>query len=340
MTTNISRRLALTAALALPMAALAPAAEAQTRNYILTTAGTGGVFFPVGVALATLAKIHLTNAHGIDMSAITSAGSGENVVLMRENQAQFGILTGLFGAWARDGAGALEEAGPQQNLRSVAMLWPNVSHALIRSDLAQTGTFADMRNLVGRPFSIGARNSGTEFANRTQLGNFGIDPESLELVFQGFAPTVDSMINGTVQGTIIDAGIGVGSVARALAQMGDQLTLLSFTQEELDAVNAGGTLFFHITIPAGTYPGIDTDLVTIAQPNFLAVNADVPEEDVFLFTQAVYNNLGFLCNIHPATCDMSLENALDGLPLPLHPGAARFFAEAGLTIPEAIAPID
>lgn len=122
--------------------------------------------------------------------------------------------------------------------------------------------------------------------------------------------------------------------------MGDQLTLLSFTQEELDAVNAGGTLFFHITIPAGTYPGIDTDLVTIAQPNFLAVNADVPEEDVFLFTQAVYNNLGFLCNILPATCDMSLENALDGLPLPLHPGAARFFAEAALTIPEAIAPID
>jgi uncharacterized protein len=59
---------------------------------------------------------------------------------------------------------------------------------------------------------------------------------------------------------------------------------------------------------------------TIAQPNFLAVNADVPEEDVYLFTKTIYENLGFLCNIHPATCDMELENALAGLPLPLHAG--------------------
>ena len=338
MTTTLTRRLALAAALALPVAALAPAAMAQTRAYVLTTATTGGTYYPVGVALATLAKIHLQNAHGIDMSAISSAGSGENIVLLRENQAQFAILQGLFGEWAREGTGALAEAGPQQNLRSIAMLWPNVEHVLLATPLVQTGTFADLANLAGQSFSIGARNSGTEFSNRFMLENFGIDPETLGLVYQGFGPTVDSLINGTVQGTIIGSGVGVGTVTRARAQMGDAITLLSVTDEELAAINDGGSLYFRFTIPGGTYPGIDQDVQTIAQPNFLAVNADVPEEDVYLFTRTMYANLPFLCNIHPATCDMALEDALNGLPLPLHPGAARYFAEAGLTIPEALMP--
>jgi uncharacterized protein len=133
----------------------------------------------------------------------------------------------------------------------------------------------------------------------------------------------------------------VATVTRAKAQMGDAVTLLSVTEEELaEELGGGAGLYFGITIPGGTYPGIDEDVQTIAQPNFLAVNHDVPEEDVYLFTKTIYENLGFLCNIHPATCDMSLENAIDGLPLPLHPGAARYYEEAGLTIPEGIAPRD
>jgi TRAP transporter TAXI family solute receptor len=340
MHTTLTRRLALTAALALPLAALTPDAQAQTRAYVLTTAGVGGTYYPVGVALATLAKIQLQNAHGIDMSAISSAGSGENIVLMREGQAQFAILQGLFGEWAREGTGGLAEAGPQRNLRSVGMLWPNVEHALMVSSLVTSGTLSDLGALQGRPFSIGARNSGTEFSNRFILENLGIDPEGFELVYQGFAPTVDSMINGTVLGTIIGAGVGVGTVTRARAQMGDAVTLLSVTDEELAAVNAGGSLYFRFTIPGGTYPGIADDVHTIAQPNFLAVNADVPEEDVYLFTRTMWNNLGFLCNIHPAACDMRLEEAMSGLPLPLHPGALRFYEESGMTIPDNLRPAD
>lgn len=340
MMTSFTRRAALGLALALPLAGMASLAEAQTRSYVLTTAGTGGTYYPVGVALATLAKIHLQNAHGIDMSAISSAGSGENTVLLRENQAQFAIMQGLFGAWAATGTGALEEAGPQENQRSIAMLWPNVEHFLLHTSLVETGTAADLANLTGRGFSIGARNSGTEHSNIFLLSNFGLDYESWDLVYQGFGPSIDTLINGGIMGVNINSGIGVGTVTRAKAQMGDQITLLSVTEEELERFDGGTGLYFHITIPGGTYPGIDDDVVTIAQPNFLAVNADVPEEDVYLFTRTIYENLGFLCNIHPATCDMSLDNALSGLPLPLHPGAARYYEEAGLTIPANIAPVD
>lgn len=334
-------RSALATALAAPAALFtAQAAVAEDRQYILTTAGTGGTFYPVGVALATLAKMELQDEYGIDMSAISSAGSGENIGLMRDDQAQFGIYLAIFGMWGREGSGVLEDEGPQENLRSIALLWPSVKHYLLANDHVIDGTASDLLDFDGT-FSIGARNSGTEHSARFQLGNFGIDvDEEWDLVYQGFSPSVDSMIDGQIDGMMVNSGFGVGSVTQAMAQAGDRLTLLSFTEDEAEAFDGGLGMYFPITIPAETYPGQDDEIDTIAQPNFLAVNEDVSEEDVYLFTKAIYENLGFLCNIHIATCDMSLDNAMAGLPLPLHPGAARFYEEEGLDIPEAIAPID
>ncbi len=75
---------------------------------------------------------------------------------------------------------------------------------------------------------------------------------------------------------------------------------------------------------------------TIAQPNFLAVNASVDEEHVYLLTKTMYENLGFLQAIHPATKAMAVEKAMAGLPAPLHPGAARYYKEVGLEIPDAL----
>jgi TRAP transporter TAXI family solute receptor len=98
-------------------------------------------------------------------------------------------------------------------------------------------------------------------------------------------------------------------------------------------MDGGRNLWVPYTIAAGTYPGQTDDVTTIAQPNFLAVNASVNEEHVYLLTKAMYENLPFLQAIHPATKAMAIENAMGGLPAPLHPGAARFYTEMGLTIP-------
>jgi TRAP transporter TAXI family solute receptor len=91
-------------------------------------------------------------------------------------------------------------------------------------------------------------------------------------------------------------------------------------------------------VKAGTYPGQKTDIQTISQPNFLAVRPDISEETVYLLTKTIYENLPFLNNIHKATKAMKLDKAIAGLPVPLHPGAAKYYAEQGLTIPDAIKP--
>ena len=324
------------ALLATALAAGTSAWAQKPRSYVLTTATTGGTYYPVGVAVATLIKVKLQPKFKLDMSAISSAGSGENVKLLREKQAQFAILQGLFGMYAKQGSGALKADGPQKQIRSITMLWPNVEHFVVTADLAKTGTIDDLKGLAGKKFSIGARNSGTEHSNRFLLNNLGIKPESFDLVFQGYGPTVDALQNGTIVGAGIPGGPPVSVITRAYAQMGDKIKVLALTPEQAAKADGGNDLYYPYVLPANTYPGQTKELHTVAQPNFLGVNADVPEEDVYLVTKTIYENLPFLNNIHAATKAMSLKHAISGLPLPLHPGAAKYYKEAGLTIPDRL----
>ncbi|MGJ8603526.1 MAG: TAXI family TRAP transporter solute-binding subunit [Marivita sp.] len=328
-----------TAALAATIALSGAAVQAQDEGatYILATASTGGTYYPVGVALATLVKVKLEPSTKIGMAAISSAGSGENVRLIREGEAQFGILQGLYGYYAGTGTGPLAEVGAQENMRSVSMLWQNVEHFIISSDAATTGTMADMVALKGEGMALGSQNSGTIGSNAAILSGFGIDIETdYELVFGGYGPSSEALQNGQVKGVGIPAGIPVGAISQLMASAGDSVTLLNFTEEEMAMGDGDRGLWTPFTIPAGTYPGQNMDVQTIAQPNFLATSTDVPEEHVYQITKAMYENLPFLQAIHPATKAMAIESAIAGLPLPLHPGALRYYQEVGLDVPERL----
>ena len=317
--------------------ATSTAPRAEERSYILSTATTGGTYYPVGVALATLVKVKLQPKQKISMSAISSAGSGENVKLLREDQAQFAILQGLFGQWAWNGTGKVQADGPQEHLRSVSMLWQNVEHFAVLSEHADSGTVDDLMNLKGEKFSIGKKNSGTEGSGLTILSNLGIDADkTFDIANMGYGPSADALQNGTVSGVNMPGGAPVGALTRAFAALGDDLTVVDFTDEQIMKANGEGSLWTRFVIPAETYPNQAKDINTIAQPNFLAVRADVDEDAVYQITKTMYENLPFLHNIHKATKAMALEKALAGLPAPLHPGAAKYYREAGLDIPERL----
>ena len=324
--------LCLATAAALGLTTISASANDEGGQYIMGTATTGGTFYPVGVALSTLVRVKLEPTHNITVSAISSAGSAENLRLMDDDQAQFGILQALYGAWAWHGEGPVPKA--YDNVRSISMLWQNVEHFVVRSNLIETGTIDDLDQLYGRGFSIGARNSGTEGSGRQILAGLGIDPEQMDLAYLGYGPSADSMQNGNIAGMNIPAGAPASAVTSAFANMGSDISILNVTEEQLERINSEYPVWSAFEIPADTYPGQDEVVNTIAQPNILVVNADVPEEHVYQITKAMFENLPFLHNIHPATRDMALESALSGLPMPLHPGAARYFQEQGLEIPE------
>ncbi|WP_016856221.1 TAXI family TRAP transporter solute-binding subunit [Halomonas smyrnensis] len=323
----------LASAAALGISATSALAQ-ESHQYIMGTATTGGTYYPVGVALSTLVKVKLEPESGIALSAISSAGSSENLKLMDEDQAQFGILQGLYGAYAWEGEGPVPKA--YRDLRSVSMLWQNVEHFVVNNDRVDTGTIDDMTSLYDASFSIGARNSGTEGSGRYILGQLGISPDEMDIAYLGYGPSADALQNGTIDGMNIPAGVPASAVTRAYANADGDITTLDFTEEQLEKVNSRFELWSAYDIPAGSYPNQDEVIHTIAQPNILAARADVPDDDVYAITKAMYENLPFLNNIHPATKAMALEKAIVGLPMPLHPGAARFFEEQGLEIPERL----
>jgi TRAP transporter TAXI family solute receptor len=331
------KHLVITALTAAALAVSAPQSEAQNSNYILSTASTGGTYYPVGVALATLVKVKLEPKEKIGMSAVSSAGSGENIRLLRDNEAQFAILQGLFGSYAASGTGPIAADGPQKELRSVSMLWQNVEHFVVQSQYATTGTMADFVALKGQSVALGARNSGTIGSNAAILEGFGLDIyNDFTLVEGGYGPAVEALQNGQVSGISTPVGVPVGALSQLFASAGDNVKLLDFTDEQIAKGDGGRNLWTKYVIPAGTYPGQTADVTTIAQPNFMAVRSDVAEDDVYKITKTIYENLPFLQAIHPATKAMSIEAAIAGLPLPLHPGAAKYYAEVGISIPDRL----
>lgn len=306
---------------------------AGNRPYILTTATTGGAYYPIGVAMGTITKSRLEPDTGISLSAISSAGSQENIKLLRDNQAQFAMLQGAFAAWAWAGEGPVSR--PQEHLRSVSAMWVNVEHFVLLSELVQEGTIRDLGTLDGERFVLGARNSGAEQTGRYILESLGVDYESsLDLAWMGYGGAANAIQDGNIVGMNVPAGAPVSAITQAFAQLGEELTILDFSEEELATINRRYDLWDWYELPAGTYPNQDRDVRSVASPNVLAVRADVPEDVVYHITRTIWENLAVLQDIHGATRDMSLDRALRGLGAPLHPGAIRYFREEGLEIPE------
>ncbi|MEM5529737.1 TAXI family TRAP transporter solute-binding subunit [Gammaproteobacteria bacterium AS21] len=306
----------------------------ESQEYILATASTGGTFYPVGVALATLTQVRLTPTTGIRLNAINSAGSGENVYMLKRNEAQFAIMQSVFGHFARTGTGALSAIEPQKDLRAISMLWRNVEHPVVRSKFVNTGTISDFSKMEGRTVSLGRPNSGTIGSNTVMLNNLGYDlDEDFKNASLSYNATTDAFMNNQVDGAIFGGGIPIGSVTRLMASAGDGVSLLSYTDEQVAAADNGMNIWNRFVIPAGTYPGQDSDYNTIATPNLLVVRKDVSDEHVYQIVKTMYENLPFLRSIHGATSAMNLESAITGLSVPLHAGALRYYREAGLDIP-------
>ncbi|MEX2454095.1 MAG: TAXI family TRAP transporter solute-binding subunit [Rhodospirillaceae bacterium] len=326
------RQISIAGIAAAAFVSVSTGAIAQGKDYILNTASTGGTYHPVGTALATLTKVKLLPTEKFSLTAVNSAGSGANIQAMGADTAQFAILQGLFGAYAASGTGPVSE--PQKNVQSITMLWLNVEQFVLANEFVKSGTLSDLIPLKGKSMGMGAKNSGTLESNRVLLRGLGIDIEKdYDLVYAGFGPTADALADGKAVGAGLGAGPPTGALTKLMAANAGKFTLLGVTADEARKVDDGRNLWVPYTIKAGTYPGQDKDVATVAQPNFLAVNADVSDEHVYKLTKSIYENLAFLQAIHNATKVMDIKSAMAGLPVPLHPGAAKYYTEAGLTVP-------
>jgi hypothetical protein len=318
--------------------AIEPTESKASENLIIATATTGGTFYPVGVALGTLISIKLAKEDKITASAINSAGSNENVQMLKNKEVQMAILQSLFGHYAFNGTGPYKDK-PVKNFYSITMLWENVEHFVLLEKYAKTGMITDLKG-IGKKFSIGKRGSGTEGSGLVILEAMGIkDGKDLTFEYLDYNSSAQAMMDGKLVAANLGAGPPVSAVTQLYAQMGEEkIQLLDFSDEQLEAVRKILPIWNRYVVKAGTYPGQKKDINTIAQPNFLAVREDISEETVYKITKTIFENLPFLVGIHKATKAISIDNAIDGLPVPLHPGAVKYYKEKNIEIPENMLP--
>lgn len=296
------------------------AAKAQDFINVLT-GGTSGVYYPLGVALS---KIYGEKIPNVRPTVQATKASVENLVLLQQGKGEIAFTLGdsLDAAWKGD-----EDAGfktPLKKLRGITAIYPNYVQIVASKD-SGIKTLADLK---GKRLSVGAPKSGTELNARAILAAAGLSYKDLgKIEYLPFAESVELMKNRQLDATLQSAGLGVASLR-------DLATSVEITVVEVPAavVDKAGPPFVKVSIPANTYTGQTAAVPAAAVVNYLVTHEGMKEETVYQMTKAVFESLADLGAAHAAARSIKLENALDGMPIPLHPGAARYLKEKGLKV--------
>jgi TRAP transporter TAXI family solute receptor len=299
--------------------ALFAAAPVKAETFInILTGGTSGVYYPLGVALS---QIYTDSIEGSRPSVQSTKASVENLNLLQEGRGEIAFSLGDSLALAVAGDTEAGFQGPLDKLRTVAAIYPNY----IQVVASEESGIKTLQDLKGKRLSVGAPASGTELNARAILAAAGMSYEDLgQVEYLPFAESVELMKNRQLDATLQSAGLGVASI-RDLATSVPIVVVAVPT----DVVEKAGAPYFAATIPAGTYEGQDADVQTTAVQNYLVTHADVPDDVVYSMTKSLFENLDDMAAAHAAAKDIKLEGAAANPPAPLHPGAERYYQEAG-----------
>src|SRR3954467_15750971 len=308
------------AAIAIASFALLTAPSAIAQSFInVLTGGTSGVYYPLGV---TISNILGEKIPGVKTQVQATKASVENLILLQQGRGEIAFTLGdsLKAAWEGD-----EEAGFKaklDKLRTIGAIYPNYIQIVATAE-SGIKTLADLK---GKSLSVGAPKSGTELNSRAILAAAGMTYKDMGKVeYLPFAESVDLMKNRQLNATLQSAGLGVASLKDLSTST--EITVVSVPKTIVDTI---GPPFVSVNIPANTYTGQDKDVPTAAVVNYLVTSAAVSDDLAYQMTKLIYESLPELANAHAAGKEIKLENPASGSPVPLHPGAIRYYKEKGL----------
>jgi TRAP transporter TAXI family solute receptor len=317
--TSTRRQVLLSLAAAVGLIA-APAALAQQSFINVLTGGQSGIYYPLGVALSQAYGKVLPNAK---ISVQATKASAENLNLLQQGRGEVAFALGdsVSDAWKGD-----EEAGfktPLKKLRAIAGLYPNYIQIIANTE-SGIKTIADLK---GKRISVGAPKSGTELNARAILKAAGLSYKDFSKVeYLGFGESVELMKNRQLDVTLQSVGLGAASI-RDLA-ISINIVVVSVPADVVAKV--GDPAYQAATIPADTYKGQTAAIPTVAIKNILVTHEGVPLDTVYAMTKSMFDGMDGLVAAHTAAKGIVKKDAPGGLPIPLHPGAEKYYREAGL----------
>jgi len=299
---------------------LAGPSDADETMITILTSTPSGIWHSYGV---TLSSIYDKAMPGANVTVQATAASVENLRLLEAGDGELGFTNGdaLADAWAGN-----KEAGfdpPFRKLRTVANLYPQFLQ-IAASDRSGIRTLADLK---GKHVSLGPEGSATALEAAAIFKADGFTASDLkDFVHEPFAPSFRMVGDGALDAAVTSGGLGIGTVQHILAS--GQSKLIPIPAEVVAKV--GSPVYVPATIPAHTYDGQAADVPTLSVPTFLVTREGVSDDVVYQMTKSLFDHLDQLVQTHPAAKDIDAKKAATGQPVPLHPGAERYYREAGI----------
>jgi uncharacterized protein len=309
----------------LSVVALAPAPAAQPRRVVTIAAGSvDGVYYPIAGAISRITSD--SRSLNIRATVESSGGSLANVQLMRAGEADFAFLQNDVAYYAFNGITLEPFVGkPVKNMAGVFSVYPEAVHLVA----THASGVKSVRDLKGKRVAFGPQGSATEQNALQVLAAHGVAESDLAgAVRVSFTAAVDQLQAGAVDAAFFSIAVGAPVIADALAS--GKLALISVGASASEALVRKYPFYTIDEIPANTYKHQDREIVVPAVMAMLVARSSLPDDLVYRFTKAVFDNLPQFHAAHTAARNLTLQTALVGMPLPLHPGAERFFKEKGI----------
>ena len=295
--------------------------HAQQQQFVnILTGGQSGVYYPMGVALS---QIYAKSIPNVRATAQVTKASAENLNLLQAGRGELALALAdsVSDAWK----GEAEAGFPKKldKLRGLSGTYSNYIQIVANAD-SGIKTLADLK---GKRISVGAAKSGTELNARAIFKAAGLTYADLAKVeYLPFGESVELIKNRQLDATLQSAGLGVASIRDLSTSV--KIVVVPVPADVVAKV--GDAAYQTAVIPANTNTGQTQDVPTAAIPNFLVTHSGVSDRLAYQVAEQMYENIDTLYAAHNAAKVIKRENAIKGMPVPLHPGAERYYREVGL----------
>ena len=285
------------------------------------TGGEAGTYYGYTGILGTV----IGQKTDVKFTVVATNGSKDNLVNMADGVYDLATVQSDVMTYAFNGTNSFADSGAIQNFRVLCALYPETVQ-IVTVDPA----IKSVEDLRGRSVCVGDVGSGTYFNAVDVLAAYGMTIDDVVPVYQSFAASADSLKDGKIDAAFVCAGAPTPAVTDLAVSKGAYL--VSIDDEHMEKLLADCPWYAKLVIPAGTYAGFDTDAATVTVKATLVASTDVSDDVAYTIVKTIFENKDEIIGLHDKGKDLSLEFATEGIAVPFAPGAAKYFAENGVTV--------
>ncbi|MFS0556178.1 TAXI family TRAP transporter solute-binding subunit [Brevibacillus sp. 179-C9.3 HS] len=292
--------------------------SADPSQLVIATGGTGGTYFPLGGGMAD----HITKNAGITATAQATGASAENIRLIRDKKADIAFTQNDIAEYAAKGTNMFQQDGKIDSFQALGALYDETIQIVVSAD----SNIKSVTDLKDKRVSVGAPGSGTEVNAQQILEAYGMTFEDTKLQRLSFADSAKAIQDGQLDAAFQTAGTPTAAITELAATKG--VKIIPLDADKIDAIIAKYPYYVKTTVPANTYQTVPEEVTTVSVKSMLLIRSDLSEDLVYKVTKAIFENSDKLG--HAKAKEIKLENVMNGVSIPVHPGAKKYFDEKGV----------